>query len=29
MLFPECAKFDDDSDYDGLRKHRRNKATPE
>jgi succinate dehydrogenase / fumarate reductase flavoprotein subunit/L-aspartate oxidase len=29
MLFPECAKFDDDSDYDGLRKHRRNKVTPE
>ncbi len=23
MLFPECAKFDDDSDYDGLRKNRR------
>ena len=29
MLFPECAKFDDDSDYDGLRKHRRNKAMQE
>jgi len=29
MLFPECAKFDDDSDYDGLRKHRRNRATQE
>jgi len=23
MLFPECAKFDTDSDYDGLRKNRR------
>ncbi len=22
MLFPECAKFENDSDYDGLRKHR-------
>lgn len=23
MLFPDCAKFDDDADYDGLRHHRR------
>ena len=29
MLFPDCAKFDDDSDYDGLRKHRRNRTTQE
>jgi L-aspartate oxidase len=25
MLFPECAKFENDSDYDGLRKHRSKK----
>ena len=24
MLFPDCAKFDDDADYDGLRKAKRN-----
>ncbi|MCW8829557.1 MAG: FAD-binding protein [Gammaproteobacteria bacterium] len=29
MLFPDCAKFDDDADYDGLRRHRRNKVTQE
>lgn len=29
MLFPECAKFDDDSDYDGLRKNRRTKSVEE
>lgn len=29
MLFPECAKFDDDADYDGLRRHRRNRVTEE
>ncbi len=23
MLFPDCAKFDDDADYDGLRRNRR------
>ncbi len=27
MLFPECAKFEDDSDYDGLHKNR-NKKIP-
>jgi L-aspartate oxidase len=26
MLFPECAKFEDDTDYDGLRRNRRQKA---
>ena len=25
MLFPECAKFDDDADYDGLHRNRRQK----
>ncbi len=29
MLFPDCAKFDDDADYDGLRRNRRNKVTQE
>jgi succinate dehydrogenase / fumarate reductase flavoprotein subunit/L-aspartate oxidase len=29
MLFPDCAKFDDDADYDGLRRHRRTKVTQE
>lgn len=29
MLFPECAKFDDDSDYDGLRQNRRTAVTGE
>jgi hypothetical protein len=23
MLFPDCAKFDDDADYEGLRRNRR------
>ncbi|MFO7593170.1 MAG: FAD-binding protein, partial [Pseudomonadota bacterium] len=27
MLFPDCAKFDDDADYDGLRRHRRKSTT--
>jgi len=27
MLFPDCAKFDDDADYDGLRRNRRKPAT--
>jgi succinate dehydrogenase/fumarate reductase flavoprotein subunit len=26
MLFPECAKFEDDADYDGLRRNRRQKT---
>ncbi|MCP4125611.1 MAG: FAD-dependent oxidoreductase [Gammaproteobacteria bacterium] len=27
MLFPECAKFEDDSDYDGLHKNRNRKIS--
>jgi succinate dehydrogenase / fumarate reductase flavoprotein subunit/L-aspartate oxidase len=26
MLFPDCAKFDDDADYDGLRRNQRKKV---
>lgn len=26
MLFPDCAKFDDDADYDGLRRNKRQKV---